>query len=96
LYFFVLVFCFCFFVCFSLYICITETTNSHKTQWILGCLEISADQINIKLFSLASGRFLGQEQSAALFFVKLSQDWSLGQLSLLILLYLEACWIGPP
>jgi hypothetical protein len=42
---------------------------------ILAFLEISsANTINPKFFNLASDRFLGQEQKAATFFAKLSQE----------------------
>lgn len=41
------------------------------TWLILGCLEIpSVDDIISKLSNLASNRFLGQEQEAAIFFAK--------------------------
>lgn len=44
--------------CFSWQIYIGGTTNSHKTESELGCLEIScANAINLKLFNSVSGRY---------------------------------------
>jgi hypothetical protein len=56
-------------------------TKNHRTDSILGCLEISsANATNKKLFHLASGRFLGQRQKEATIFAKISQEWSLDPL----------------
>lgn len=40
----------------------------------------SADTINPKLFSLASGKLFGQGQKAATYFTKISQEQSLGKI----------------
>lgn len=48
-------------------------TNNHRTQAILGCLEISARIINSELFNLESGIFLDK----SIKFTKTSQE-SLG------------------
>lgn len=62
------------------------------TESISGSLEISsAKEMNLILFNLTSGRFLGQEQKSAIFFAKISQDWSLTQL--LILHLYETSWV---
>jgi hypothetical protein len=48
---------------------------------VLGYLEVSsADNIHLKLFNLASGKFLRQGQKANTFFAKTPQEWSLGHL----------------
>ena len=47
-------------------------TNNYVTQSILGCLEISVNDIDSKFFNLASGSFLGKGPKAATFFAKTS------------------------
>lgn len=62
------------------------------TESISGSLEISsAKEMNLILFNLTSGRFLGQEQKSAIFFAKISQDWSLTQV--LVLHPYETSWV---
>lgn len=46
-------------------------TNNHEIESLLGCLEISAKEINPLFYNLASGRFLEQGQKVT-FFANLS------------------------
>lgn len=63
-------------VFFSLRKCVRETIDSHITESVLGCFEIFAKEISLLLFYLASREFIGQ-QTAAIFFIKISQEWFL-------------------
>jgi hypothetical protein len=54
---------------------------NQRTKSLLGSFEISfVNSIDLRFFTLASGRLFRQGQKAAIFFTKISQNLSLGHI----------------